>query len=1755
MPGVDNVGDLLDIEGMAGDDTLNVNDRIDASNNVGRQLAGAVTDSTRPSRVSDSVIVGLDLTGRIGHFTFEVLNVLLGTGNDTFVIEAGEITKDETNIFGGPGNDHVTFFDGQFITGVLDGEAGLDDTVDYALWSGSITVNMLIGRATGIRRGFDGGILNVENAIGGRSKDFLIGDGADNELSGNEQDDFIQGGFGDDTLEGGSGNDVMEGGTGDDLYVLVPGSDDRVIDVAGHDTFDFSRAVSAIRIDLRRDDGQLQTVDLALNRIAILGVIEDVIGSDFDDDIQGNAADNEVWGGLGVDQVHGGSGSDVLHGGGGADTLNGESGNDELFGDADADTLLGSDGEDTLHGGLGNDQLSGNDGNDLLAGDEGNDVLDGDSGRDLLIFPTALVGVTVELRNRTATDGLGGTDALVSIEGAIGTSFADQFTGDEVANEFHGGGGNDIIAGAGGSDLILGDAGFDTLNGGQGSDDFVWAEGDESDEIDGGTGGGGDLLRVELGGADDVVNIETVATGASHLRRTSGVTFSLNFVNIRYVDLSTAGGDDEVSIFGVILPALLRITVDAGAGDDRVVGALAGGGAGSFATVPLVVRGGDGADRFFSGSRSDRFDGGDGFDTVDYSRAPAAVTARLPEFRTITNRDGTTEILVVEGRVSNDGHRGRDTLLWVEELVGSEFADRLSGGSLNNVIRGGGGNDKIYGGAGNDQIFGDAGVDTLYGDAGDDELDGGADNDSVRGGAGNDRIRGGLGDDSLRGDAGNDSYSHEAGSDMITADAFDVMDYSNSPAPITVDLLANKKYGTAADGTGDIDRLVKVAYLVGSPFNDTLLGNSGPNTFVGGLGDDTIDGRLGDDRIIWSDGDGVDVLSGGGGTRDVLEIFGSAVAGDIIVIDSQDATTLRVSRSNLLPFIVTGTGFENVRINTLGGNDSVTVAAFATPLVTLLTVELGSGNDSLNALAALMPLLVNGGEGDDTISGGANRDTLKGGAGRDTIDYSGAASAINARLNSTVTRTGAKNDVDKLLEFERLIGSAFNDRLTASGNVEILAMGGDDRVTVSLGTNTIDGGDGNDALVGGSGADLLIGGPGNDTLSGNRGADRLRGGSGNDRLDGGGDRVGDFADYSDATVGVFADLLTLRGRDNIDGSVGVDTFVRINGVIGSAFNDIITGDALANELRGGAGDDELSGGAGNDILVGEAGDDDILGGDGDDVVIWNLGDGDDVVEGGAGINVGHLAGSLAGVDVVAMSANGASIAVDWNAGAEQPEFLGFTRLEFTLGGGNDVVTIGALAVTGVSSITVFLGEGDDAVNATVTDVVLLVFGDAGDDEILGGAAMDTLHGGDGDDHVAGGAGEDHLAGDAGDDVLEGGVGNDFIEGNDGADVLIGGANDDRLEGGRDSDTYILPDGVDRIRDLEGDFDLLVFSSATVAVHVDLAIRGGTVQIVDGSGNGIAISGRLIAVIGSDFDDEILGDSGDNWIDGGEGDDLIDGRSGDDRLYGSDGDDILIGGEGADLLVGGDGNDELNGDSGADELMGEAGNDRLVGGTGNDTLVGDVGNDSVLGEDGDDVVDGGDSDDTMDGGSGDDRIDAGTGDDHVTGASGNDLLIGWSGNDRVDGGDGDDRVFGDDGDDVLFGRTGNDDIDGGAGDDRMIPGSGVNEVRGGHGTNEVFGEGNSPVGAADAFMASAGASNVSLDVLANDSFAPDFEEILRVVSVGTTSRTGVVTIDGGGTLLRYTPAVGFTGMETFTYVLGDGTTAPAVTVSVTITVTP
>lgn len=124
------------------------------------------------------------------------------------------------------------------------------------------------------------------------------------------------------------------------------------------------------------------------------------------------------------------------------------------------------------------------------------------------------------------------------------------------------------------------------------------------------------------------------------------------------------------------------------------------------------------------------------------------------------------------------------------------------------------------------------------------------------------------------------------------------------------------------------------------------------------------------------------------------------------------------------------------------------------------------------------------------------------------------------------------------------------------------------------------GGRGDDQLVGNDVANLLYGRDGDDFLWGGGGDDVLRGGRGYDQLDGG--EGLDSADYSDAASKVTVDLGL---GTQFTGGGGIDSFISIEGLVGSAFNDTLIGTSGANRLDGGGGNDLLTGGGGADDFV------------------------------------------------------------------------------------------------------------------------------------------------------------------------------------------------------------------------------------------------------------------------------------------------------------------------------------------------------------------------------------------------------------------------------------------------------------------------------------------------------------------------------------------------------------------------------------------
>jgi Ca2+-binding RTX toxin-like protein len=260
---------------------------------------------------------------------------------------------------------------------------------------------------------------------------------------------------------------------------------------------------------------------------------------------------------------------------------------------------------------------------------------------------------------------------------------------------------------------------------------------------------------------------------------------------------------------------------------------------------------------------------------------------------------------------------------------------------------------------------------------------------------------------------------------------------------------------------------------------------------------------------------------------------------------------------------LSNTGLAPNTIHYTGTNGTDSFDASAMSSTESIEAHGGGGNDTLTGAGGTDRLY--GDDGNDILRGMKGGDFLEGGAGVDTASYASSAAGVSVSL-ALGTGSGGEAQGDSLTNIENLIGTAYNDVLTGS--------------------------DGDNVLVGGAGADKLVGGLGVDT-----------------------------ADYSSAPAdlsnagGVVVNLTS--GVNHFSDARG-DTLSGIENLRGSAYADILVGNANANKLWGSAGTDILSGNAGADELWGEVGNDALDGGAGDDVL--QGGDGNDIVTGGVGFD-------------------------------------------------------------------------------------------------------------------------------------------------------------------------------------------------------------------------------------------------------------------------------------------------------------------------------------------------------------------------------------------------------------------------------------------------------------------------------------------------------------------------------------------------------
>jgi Ca2+-binding RTX toxin-like protein len=325
----------------------------------------------------------------------------------------------------------------------------------------------------------------------------------------------------------------------------------------------------------------------------------------------------------------GGAGDDILLGGAGADTLAGGDNND---------VLLGGPGADVLDGGLGDNIViqDGNNATTAIVSVFGSDLdntltISRNAAGNILSNGVAISGATVANTALIRVFGRGGNDTITLDEanGALpaavlyGGAGNDALTGGSGGDLLFGGSTNDTLLGKGGFDFLFGGAGNDTLTGGDADDQvfgeadndrMIWNPGDDTDLNEGGSGT--DTVEVNGGGGAEVFT--TTANGTRvRFDRLDPAPFAIDIGTSENLVLNANGGNDNFSATGN-LAALIRITVDGGAGDDTILGSngadvLLGGDNNDF------IDGQQGNDVAFLGAGNDTFqwDPGDGSDTIE----------------------------------------------------------------------------------------------------------------------------------------------------------------------------------------------------------------------------------------------------------------------------------------------------------------------------------------------------------------------------------------------------------------------------------------------------------------------------------------------------------------------------------------------------------------------------------------------------------------------------------------------------------------------------------------------------------------------------------------------------------------------------------------------------------------------------------------------------------------------------------------------------------------------------------------------------------------------------------------------------------------------------------------------------------------------------------------------------------------------------------------------------------------------------------
>ena len=532
----------------------------------------------------------------------------------------------------------------------IPGRQGEGDTVTYENSDAGVRVSLTTGRGEGGHAEGDR-ISNVEHLVGSGHDDRLFGDGNANRLSGGAGDDKIVAGLGDDRVEGGAGADTMDG---DAVSATESGYAATQVNA---DTLSYASSTGGVRIDLSSQYAVAASAEQQRTHYAT-GSGGDAAGDRF-------RGFENVTGGMGNDRLTGDGWNNILIGGPGADRL---------------------DGGSPQSIGAGTDARFGTDDDVVTAPDT-----------DTVSYAGSTAGVTITFSERrlnnedvTIGEGSGGDaagDRLLNIEKVIGTAHDDTFIASKsIADGQHFDGGENAVD----------NPETRNVDESKDSDTVSYANFNTAVQVYA-ANHGIQFLNIEnlIGGSGD-----DLLEGNARPNRLEGGAGADTLRGFDDADTLIGGAGNDTLSGGNGFDLL-----NGGAGADPIDGDTGAATHASLAARDAYQR--ENIQSFWSvdGGRADVTGTSYGGDTVTYAGSNRGVELELGLFVT-AGADGMfgganfADDYASTSATGEGGYAEGDTVVNVENIIGSDHDDTLGGNNWFNVLTGGKGDDRLTGDAG-----------------------------------------------------------------------------------------------------------------------------------------------------------------------------------------------------------------------------------------------------------------------------------------------------------------------------------------------------------------------------------------------------------------------------------------------------------------------------------------------------------------------------------------------------------------------------------------------------------------------------------------------------------------------------------------------------------------------------------------------------------------------------------------------------------------------------------------------------------------------------------------------------------------------------------------------------------------------------------------------------------------------------------------------------------------------------------------------